>query len=245
MTGSTSSPPATAIRCVGVEVQYTVRSHRLLLRDLLRGNSPKATIVNAIRGVDLEIQVGESVGVIGPNGSGKTTLLQAMTGVLPLASGQLMVRSLPTFLGVKAALRPRSTGRSNIRIGLLAQGLRWGEVEAMVNEVAAFTDLGSAIDRPMETYSSGMRARLHFAIATALTPDILLIDEALAVGDRAFRERSAHRLDEHRASAGTVLLVSHNLAEVRRSCERTIWLQEGRIMADGPTEEVLRDYESS
>ena len=86
MTGSTSSPPPTAIRCVGVEVQYTVRSHRLLLRDLLRGNSPKATIVNAKRGVDLEIQVGESVGVIGPNGSGKTTLLQAMTGVLPLAS---------------------------------------------------------------------------------------------------------------------------------------------------------------
>ena len=244
MTGSTSMAPM-AIRCIGVKVQYTVRSHRPLLRDLLRGNSPEATIVNAVRGVDLEVRVGESVGVVGPNGSGKTTLLQTMTGVLPLAGGQLMVRSLPTFLGVKAALRPRSTGRSNIRIGLLAQGLRWSEVEDMVDQVATFTDLGSAIDRPMETYSSGMRARLHFAIATALAPEILLIDEALAVGDRAFRERSARRLDEHRAAAGTVVLVSHNLAEVRRSCERTIWLQEGRIMADGPTEEVLRDYESS
>ena len=239
-------PVRTAIHCSSVEVRYTLRSHRPLLRDLLRGNAPKATtVVHALRGVDLNVAIGESVGLVGPNGSGKTTLLQAMTGVLPLAGGELLVRSLPTFLGVKAALRPRSAGRSNIRIGLLAQGLRRDDVEAMIDEVAAFADLGPAIDRPMETYSSGMRARLHFAIATALAPEILLVDEALAVGDRAFRERSAHRLDEHRASAGTVLLVSHNLAEVRRSCERTIWLQEGRIMADGPTEEVLRDYESS
>lgn len=110
--------------------------------------------------------------------------------------------------------------------------------------MADFTDLGPAIDLPMETYSSGMRARLHFAIATALTPEILLVDEALAVGDRAFREKSAQRLDEHRAAAGTVLLVSHNLGEIRRSCERTVWLQEGRIIRDGPTDEVLQAYEA-
>jgi len=238
-------PVRTAIHCSSVEVRYTLRSHRPLLRDLLRGNAPKATTVHAVRGVDLNVAVGESVGLVGPNGSGKTTLLQAMTGVLPLAGGELLVRSLPTFLGVKAALRPRSAGRSNIRIGLLAQGLRRDDVEAMIDEVAAFADLGPAIDRPMETYSSGMRARLHFAIATALAPEILLVDEALAVGDRAFRERSARRLDEHRAAAGTVLLVSHNLAEVRRSCERTVWLQDGRIVADGPTDEVLREYEAS
>jgi ABC-type polysaccharide/polyol phosphate transport system ATPase subunit len=167
-----------------------------------------------------------------------------MTGVLPLAGGELLVRSLPTFLGVKAALRPRMTGRANIRIGLLAQGLPREEAEARLAEVADFTDLGPSIDLPMETYSSGMRARLHFAIATALTPEILLVDEALAVGDRAFREKSARRLDEHRATAGTVLLVSHNLGEIRRSCERTIWLQDGRIVEDGPTNEVLRAYEA-
>ena len=188
--------------------------------------------------------VGESLGVVGPNGSGKTTLLQAMTGVLPLAGGELLVRSLPTFLGVKAALRPRMTGRANIRIGLLAQGLTRDEAEAQLPAVADFTDLGPAVDLPMETYSSGMRARLHFAIATALTPEILLVDEALAVGDRTFREKSARRLDEHRAAAGTVLLVSHNLGEIRRSCERTVWLHEGHIVADGPTDEVLRAYEA-
>ena len=236
---------AVAIRCTGVHVRYSIRSGRPLLRDLLRGNRPAVTTVDAVRGVTLDVAVGECIGMVGPNGSGKTTLLQAMTGVLPLTSGILRVRSLPTFLGVKAALRPRMTGRANIRIGLLAQGLRRHEVEARLDDVVEFTDLGPSIDLPMETYSSGMRARLHFAIATALTPEILLVDEALAVGDQAFREKSARRLEEHRAAAGTVLLVSHNLSEIRRSCDRVVWLEQGRIVLDGPTDEVLGAYEAS
>ena len=236
---------AVAIRCTDVHVRYSIRSGRPLLRDLLRGNRPAVTTVDAVRGVTLEVAVGECVGIVGPNGSGKTTLLQAMTGVLPLSSGALRVRSLPTFLGVKAALRPRMTGRANIRIGLLAQGLRRYEVEARLDDVIQFTDLGPSIDLPMETYSSGMRARLHFAIATALAPEILLVDEALAVGDRAFREKSARRLEEHRSAAGTVLLVSHNLNEIRRSCERVVWLDQGRMVLDGPTDEVLGAYEES
>ena len=236
---------AVAIRCTDVHVRYSIRSGRPLLRDLLRGNRPAVTTVDAVRGVTLDVAVGECIGMVGPNGSGKTTLLQAMTGVLPLTSGVLRVRSLPTFLGVKAALRPRMTGRANIRIGLLAQGLKRHEVEARLDDVVEFTDLGPSIDLPMETYSSGMRARLHFAIATALTPEILLVDEALAVGDRAFREKSARRLEEHRSAAGTVLLVSHNLSEIRRSCDRVVWLEQGRIVLDGPTDEVLGAYEAS
>ena len=236
---------AVAIRCTDVHVRYSIRSGRPLLRDLLRGNRPAVTTVDAVRGVTLDVAVGECIGMVGPNGSGKTTLLQAMTGVLPLTSGVLRVRSLPTFLGVKAALRPRMTGMANIRIGLLAQGLRRHEVEARLDDVVEFTDLGPSIDLPMETYSSGMRARLHFAIATALTPEILLVDEALAVGDRAFREKSARRLEEHRSAAGTVLLVSHNLSEIRRSCDRVVWLEQGRIVLDGPTDEVLGAYEAS
>ena len=137
------------------------------------------------------------------------------------------------------------TGRRNIQIGLLAQGLRQQQADEMADGVIDFTGLGDFIDMRMETYSSGMRARLHFAIATALSPEILLIDEALAVGDRSFREKSAQRLDEHRAAAGTVLLVSHNLAEIRRSCSRVIWLEDGLIVQDGPTDEVLEAYEAS
>ena len=234
-----------AIRCTDARVSYTVRTHRPLIRGALRGQLPEARVIEAVRGVTFDVAVGESVGVIGPNGSGKTSLLQATTGLLPLAGGQVLVRSTPAFLGVQAVLRPHLTGWRNIQLGLLAQGLDAAEARDRAGGVAEFTGLGDFLDLRMETYSSGMRARLHFAVATALAPEILLIDEALAVGDREFRDKSAARLDEHRAAAGTVLLVSHNLAEIRRSCSRVIWLQEGLVAADGPTEDVLAAYETS
>ena len=234
-----------AIRCTDARVSYTVRTHRPLIRGALRGQRPDARVIEAVRGVTFDVAVGESVGVIGPNGSGKTSLLQATTGLLPLAGGQVLVRSTPAFLGVQAVLRPHLTGWRNIQLGLLAQGLDAAEAHDRADGVAEFTGLGDFLDLRMETYSSGMRARLHFAVATALAPEILLIDEALAVGDREFRDKSAARLDEHRAAAGTVLLVSHNLAEIRRSCSRVIWLQEGLVAADGPTEDVLAAYETS
>ena len=234
-----------AIRCIDARVSYTVRTHRPLIRGVLRGQRPDARVIEAVRGVTFDVAVGESVGVIGPNGSGKTSLLQATTGLLPLAGGQVLVRSTPAFLGVRAVLRPHLTGWRNIQLGLLAQGLNAAEARDRTGTVAEFTGLGDFLDLRMETYSSGMRARLHFAVATALAPEILLIDEALAVGDREFRDKSAARLDQHRAAAGTVLLVSHNLAEIRRSCSRVIWLQEGLVAADGPTEDVLAAYETS
>ena len=234
-----------AIRCTDARVSYTVRTHRPLIRGALRGQRPDARVIEAVRGVTFDVAVGESVGVIGPNGSGKTSLLQATTGLLPLAGGQVLVRSTPAFLGVQAVLRPHLTGWRNIQLGLLAQGLSAAEARGQADEVAEFTGLGDFLDLRMETYSSGMRARLHFAVATALAPKILLIDEALAVGDREFRDKSAARLDDHRAAAGTVLLVSHNLAEIRRSCSRVIWLQEGLVIADGPTPDVLAAYEAS
>ena len=234
-----------AIRCIDARVSYTVRTHRPLIRGVLRGQRPDARVIEAVRGVTFDVAVGESVGVIGPNGSGKTSLLQATTGLLPLAGGRVLVRSTPAFLGVQAVLRPHLTGWRNIQLGLLAQGLNAAEARDRTGTVAEFTGLGDFLDLRMETYSSGMRARLHFAVATALAPKILLIDEALAVGDREFRDKSAARLDDHRAAAGTVLLVSHNLAEIRRSCSRVIWLQEGLVIADGPTPDVLAAYEAS
>ena len=234
-----------ALRCVDAEVTYTIRSHRPLIRDILRGHRPAAQKVHALRGITFDVNVGESVGIVGPNGSGKTTMLQATTGLLPVSGGEILVRSVPTFLGVQAVLRNQLTGRRNIEIGLLAQGLDRAGVDDLLPAVVEFTSLGDAIDMRMETYSSGMRARLHFAVATATSPEILLIDEALAVGDRSFREKSAQRLDQHRVDSGTVLLVSHNLSEIRRSCDRVIWLQDGLIVADGPTDEVLASYEAS
>ena len=234
-----------AIACRGVEVSYVVRGHRPGLRDKMRGAGSRPRVIHAVRGVDFDIFEGESVGIVGPNGSGKSTLLRTVAGLLPATGGDVFVRSLPALLGVNAVLRPLMTGRRNVQIGLLAQGLRHEEVDLLMDDVVAFAELDDFIDLPMNTYSSGMRARLHFAIATAIAPEILLIDEALAVGDRHFREKSARRLDEHRSEAGTMLLVSHNLGEIRRSCQRTIWIEQGVIREDGPTEDVLRDYESS
>lgn len=231
-----------------VDVTYRIyRSRRPGLRDMMRGriHTRPFTDVEAVRGVSLEIRSGESVGIIGPNGSGKSTLLRAIAGLMPVNDGAVWVKTQPTLLGVNAALRPAMSGRRNIEIGLLALGLRATEIPAVADEVVEFSELGEFIDNPMETYSTGMRARLHFGIATAITPEILLIDEALVVGDRRFRERSAARIDAIRQDAGTIVLVSHNLGEIARSCERAIWFEAGRIRMDGPTEDVVEAYESS
>ena len=234
-----------AISCTDAHVNYSVKSNRQLIRSVIRGQKPEIRVIEAVKGVTFEVSVGESVGLIGPNGSGKTSLLQAITGLLPLNKGEILVRSVPTFLGIQAVLRPQLTGWRNIQLGLLAQGLNRSEAEDMTSRVADFCELGDFLDLPMETFSSGMKARLHFAVATALTPEILLIDEALAVGDRSFRKKSSERLKEHRSKAGTILLVSHNLEEVRQSCQRVIWLEGGTVVADGPAEDVIEAYETS
>ncbi len=152
-----------AIRCTDARVSYTVRSHRPLIRGALRGQQPKARVIEAVRGVTFDVAVGESVGVIGPNGSGKTSLLQATTGLLPLAGGQVLVRSPPAFLGVQAILRPHLTGWRNIQLGLLAQGLNAAEARDRAGEVWVATGVwstatlvvGFALFRARETTYGG------------------------------------------------------------------------------------------
>lgn len=197
--------------------------------------------VHALKGVSLEMYRGESVGIIGTNGSGKSTLLRTLTGLLPPTSGRVLVRSRPTLLGVGAALRPALSGRRNIVIGCLAIGMRREEVEERMDSIIEFSGLAHAIDLPMDTYSTGMRARLTFSVATAIDPEILLIDEALAVGDRKFMYRSQRRLDQIRRRAGTVVVVSHGLTEIEK-LDRAIWLEQGEIRAVGSPPEVIETY---
>lgn len=243
--GNEEQPAQLAIRCLDTRVTYTVRSHGQLLREILRGQKPQVTTIEAVKGVTFDVMVGESVGIIGPNGSGKTSLLQAITGLLPTSGGKVLVRSNPTLLGIQAVLNQKLTGWQNIHVGLLAKGLNQEEATNLAGTVGDFSDLDEFLDMRMEIYSSGMRARLTFSIATAVTPEILLIDEALAVGDKKFREKSARKLDQHLANAGTVILVSHSLDEVSRCCSRVLWMADGQIVADGPADEILSAYRNS
>ena len=191
-------------------------------------------IVHAVQGVSLTLYEGEYFGLIGSNGSGKSTLLSAMTGLLPVDSGRIRVRSRPRLLGVGvAAMRGGVSGRLNLVIGGLAVGLSYKEINERLDDLIEFVGIGDAIDRPLKSYSSGMRARLNFTVATLTQPDILLVDEALAVGDAAFIARSKRRIDEILAEAGSVIMVSHNVENLIDQCDRIAWMKDGVIHAIG------------
>jgi teichoic acid transport system ATP-binding protein len=216
-------------------------------RVLTRSNSSTVREVHAVQGVSFAAYEGDAIGLIGTNGSGKSTLLRAVAGLLPPASGMVYTKRQPSLLGVNAALLNDLSGERNVVLGCLAMGMRRSEVKARVQEIIDFSGInerGDFSSLPMRTYSSGMAARLRFAIAAAKSHDVLLIDEALATGDGKFRGRSEERVQELRAGAGTVFLVSHQLSTIRGACERTIWLESGVIRMDGPTDEVVDVYEA-
>ncbi len=233
------------LRATGLAVTYRVyEDRRPRLRDVVaaRGARPSHREIEAVRGVDLAAHEGDAIGMIGHNGSGKSTLLRALAGLLPPTAGDVSAVEQPVLMGVSAALRPAASGRRNILLGGLALGLSRTEVIDRTPEVIAFTGLHDFIDLPVRTYSSGMRARLYFAISTMIRPRILLVDEALAVGDDEFRARSKDRVDELLADAGTVLLISHSRKTISTMCNRCIWMHEGAIRADGQPEAVLDQY---
>lgn len=221
------------------------REQRIRLRDVatLRVRGRPVSEVRGIHGVSLVASHGETIGVVGSNGSGKSTLMIAMAGGLPITSGAIYGISQPILLGVNAALKPELSGRRNITIGLLALGLSRKRVDELYDSIVDFSGLGESVERPMRTYSSGMRARLHFAISTAVNPEILLLDEALAVGDADFKERSRERIEKLRQEAATVFVVSHNMNEIRSMCTRALWLRDGELAADGNPEEITAAYE--
>ncbi|WP_374982952.1 ABC transporter ATP-binding protein [Streptomyces fradiae] len=223
------------------------RSGAVLGRLLARGRAVPATrSVHAVKGVSFAAYKGEAIGLIGSNGSGKSTLLKAVAGLLPPSRGHVYTQGQPSLLGVNAALMGDLTGERNIVLGGLAMGMTREEVAERYQRIVEFSginDKGDFVSLPMRTYSSGMGARLRFSIAAARSHDVLLIDEALATGDAAFRRRSQERINELRAEAGTVFLVSHSNSTIRETCDRAIWLESGRVLMDGPSDEVVTAYE--
>ncbi len=218
------------------------------LKRLLTGTRTAAIReVHAIKGVSFVAYKGEAIGLIGSNGSGKSTMLRAIAGLLPVARGAVYASGQPSLLGVNAALMNDLPGERNVVLGCLAMGMSPAEVKekaAGIIEFSGINERGDFSSMPMRTYSSGMAARLRFSIAAAKKHDVLLIDEALATGDAKFRRRSEQRVRDLRAEAGTVFLVSHTNQSIRDTCERAIWLESGELRADGPTDDVLKEYEA-
>lgn len=234
-----------AVEICDVDIKYRVYEERYFsARELFsRGFKSRASIqVHAVKSVSFDVQVGEAIGIVGSNGSGKSTLLRAIAGLQSLESGTIRVRGQVGLLGVGAALKPTLSGYRNVMLGGLAMGLTTDEIESKMGEIVEFSGLGEAMARPMNTYSSGMRARLAFSIATLQIPDVLLIDEALAVGDKEFREKSLQRVREIREAAGTVIMVTHNLDEIRETCSRAALLHEGALLACGEVRDVIDLY---
>lgn len=218
-----------------------VGREKLLSLNAMRGGRGLKT-VPALRGVSFTAREGETIGVVGHNGSGKSTLFRAISGLIPTSEGAIWARERPVLLGVNAALVPELSGENNIKLGLLAMGFTPDEATARVSEIADFAELNEFIYHPMRTYSSGMGARLRFAIAASKAHSVLLIDEALAVGDRRFKAKSERRIRELRESAGVVMIVSHSVGSLKDTCERVLWIHKGELRADGPAGGVIDEY---
>jgi ABC-type polysaccharide/polyol phosphate transport system ATPase subunit len=197
----------------------------------------------AVDDLTLQVRRGEVVGIIGPNGAGKTTLLKMIAGLLPVEKGAIRVNGRVTaLLALGVGVHPEFTGRENIYYGGLLLGMSKQEVLAKTPSIIEFAELGEFIDRPFRTYSSGMRARLLFSISMSIDPDILIVDEALATGDAYFVQKCAARIQQLCQSGATVLLVSHNVAQISQLCSRAVFMAGGRIVDQGEPGKVLAAY---
>jgi len=204
-----------------------------LLRMMRRQHRPSVREVHAIRGVSFVANRGDAVGVIGRNGSGKSTLLRAIAGLLPPEQGVVYTTGHASLLGVNAALLDDLTGERNVVVCGLAMGMSPREVKDKYQGIVDFSGVGDFINLPMRAYSTGMGSRLRFAIASARSHEVLLIDEALVTGDAEFRVRSRQRIEQLRAQAGTVFVVAHSMAQIEETCNRVIWLEKGKIVQAG------------
>ena len=202
--------------------------------------------VVALDHVSFAVNRGEAFGVIGKNGAGKSTLLRCVAGTLRPNGGKAVVHGkTSTLLQLGVGFIPELTGRRNIYLGGLAAGMRKHDIEERFDEIVEYAELEDAIDRPMKTYSSGMFSRLAFSVAMNLDPEVLLLDEILAVGDASFQEKSMQAMRNLLDRAGTILFVSHSLGSVEEFCDRAIWLDRGRIKAIGASSDVVDAYRKS
>lgn len=200
-------------------------------------------VIRALDNINLSLAEGDRLGIVGHNGSGKTTLLRVLSGVYHPPYGSVRVDGAVTaLLNVSLGTDSEATGRENIRLRGAMLGMSAQDIEKVTDEIAEFTELGNFLDVPVRAYSSGMQLRLSFAIATALRPEILLLDEWLSVGDEGFRAKAERRLNEMIESTRILVLASHSKELISKMCNRVLWLEHGRVRMDGDSATIVRSY---
>lgn len=210
---------------------------------IVRFSNNKKEVRHILKNINLEIKKGETVALIGVNGSGKSTLLKLITKIIYPTSGSIKVKGkLASLLELGAGFHPDFSGRENIYFNASIFGLTKAEIDSRLDDIIAFSELGSFIDTPVRTYSSGMYMRLAFSVAINVDADIILIDEILAVGDQRFQEKCMNKMQELKKMGKTMVFVSHSKEAVEFLCDRSIWINNGEIQKDGKTEEVLKEY---
>ena len=251
---TTQAPPA--VLAEDVSVAFLIRYHRaevtmretfVRLLDRFRHNGSGggrwSQVFWALRDINLRVQPGEVLGLVGRNGSGKTTLLKTLAGILGTDHGKVTVRgTVGCLLSFGVGFNGNLSGRENVFINGSILGLRREQVAERLDRIIEFSELGDFMDAPVRTYSAGMKGRLGFAIAVHIDPDVLLLDEVLTVGDAAFRAKAGSILDRFRSENKTVIIASHSMKLIEERCTRAVWIEKGRIRMDGEPAEVSHAY---
>ena len=232
-----------AVEVIEASKQYQLGVKPISLRNVATGRRGTGSLVDAVNSVSFSVEKGEVLGLIGRNGSGKSTLIRMIAGIYRPTKGMIRVRgSLAALVELGAGFDHQLTGRENIFLNASGHGLTRKEIGSSVDHIIQFAGIGRFIDHPVETYSTGMRARLGFAVATALKPDILAADEITAVGDVRFADQCFEYFDQVREEGTTVLLATHNLSRLVEVADRVLWLEDGRVKNIGEPKEVVEDY---
>ncbi|MDR0241804.1 MAG: ABC transporter ATP-binding protein [Burkholderia sp.] len=219
---------------------------RMGRRNRIAEGNDGVIVVRALDDVSLRFERGDRVGLIGYNGAGKSTLLRAMAGIYPPTSGALSREGkVVPLLDIGLGMDENSTGMQNIRLRGLLLGMSDSEIRAKQQDIADFCELGDSLDLPIRTYSSGMKVRLAFAVSTAVDAEILLLDEVMGVGDALFMHKAEARLADLHSRAEIVVLAMHSNSEIRKVCNKVLWMEQGRVRAFGPTEEIVSAYEAT
>ena len=235
----------------GVSVRYRLirersRTFQAHIIAYIKGKRREKEILWALRNISLDVRKGESLGIIGPNGAGKSTLLKVISGVIKPAEGRVIANGkIAPLIELAAGFDDELTGRENIFLNASILGFSRREIEDRVGSIVDFSELRDFIDTPLKHYSSGMVARLAFSVATEANPDILIIDEVLAVGDVRFRQKSKERISEFKNRGVTILFVSHDMEQVSNLCNRVLWLDHGEVKMLGEPAEVTEAYLNS